>query len=434
MPGRFPRLAGGCVLAALVVPAAAPAATVTVRDDPGSQYDEVHYVAEPGEANRVLVAYAGDARSVTVSDPGALVRAVAPCVAVDAHTARCTKRPQATVEWLQSTRVELGDGGDELRTTRPGPAPIGGVIASGGAGDDRLDGGAGSDVLDGGGGVDTLLGGAGFDTLADGDADGAADGDVLDGGADLDTVSYAHRRRSVRVTLGDATPDGAPGEQDAVRGIENAVGGRGADRLTGDPTPNELRGGAGDDTLTGRGAGALAKGEPPGDRLFGGAGDDTLRGGDGSDVLSGEHGTDLVTCGRGIDLVHEPKRGEWLQRGCETIRYAFGPANEDSLLFSPHPFAAARFSIGCPHREALDGEPARCDGTLTLREAASARRLIGRGRLVGRLGREARPVRVALTPLGRRLARRRAGVDVTATLAGRGLPTRSWTIPLRTRG
>jgi hypothetical protein len=329
------------------------------------------------------------------------------------------------VEWLQATRVELGDGPDEVRSTRPGPAPIGGVVAFGGPGDDLLDGGAGFDVLDGGGGTDTLLGGAGSDRLADGDADATVNADLLDGGDGTDTVSYATRRAPVRVGLGDMTPDGAPGEGDTVRGIEDAVGGHGADRLTGDGGANELHGGAGNDTLGGGDAG---------DRLFGGPGDDTVRGGDGADVLGGEHGSDRVACGRGIDLVHEPRRGEWLAAACETIRYAFGAANEDSLLFSPHPFAAARFSIGCPHREALDGEPSRCDGTLTLREAASARRLIGRGRLAGTLGREARPVRVALTTLGRRLARRHDGVDVTATVAGRGLPTRCWSITLRVGG
>jgi hypothetical protein len=404
----------------LALPAAAEGATVTVRL--AGQYDEVHYVAGAGEANRVVVAYAGDARTVTITDPGATIAAAAPCVAVDPHTAVCTKRPAADVEWLQSTRVELGDGADEVRTTRPGPAPIGGVIALGGPGDDRLDGGAGADVLDGGGGTDVLLGGDEFDVLSDGDADGAAGPDRLDGGAGRDTVSYAQRSAAVHVDLADAGPDGAPGEGDTVRGVESATGGAGADRLVGDAGRNELAGGAGDDTLVGA---------DEDDVLFGGAGADTLRGGSGADILGGERGTDLVSCGRGIDLVHEPKRGEWLETGCETIRYAFGVAREDSLLFSPHPYAPTRFSIGCPQREALDGEPSRCDGTLTLREAGSARRLIGRGRLVGRFGREAPPVRVALTALGRRLAGRRAGVDVTATIAGRGLPTRSWSITLR---
>jgi RTX calcium-binding nonapeptide repeat (4 copies) len=441
----------------LTLAAAADAATVTVR--PAGQYDEVHYGAAPGETNRVLVAYAGDARSVTITDSGAPITAMAPCVAVDAHTARCTKRPEATVEWLQSTRVELGDGADEVHTTRPGPASIGGVIALGGPGDDLLDGGAGSDTLDGGGGTDVLLGGEENDALTDGDADTTANADVLDGGAGADTVSYARRSAPVRVTLGDALPDGAPGEGDTVRGVEGATGGTGNDRLIGDAGANRLLGGAGDDTLVGdpaAGTPAAAAGRnttartaadprattarasaAAGDTLRGGAGDDTVRGGAGDDDLRGDRGTDLITCGRGIDLVHEPKRGERLERACEAIRYAFDVAREDSLLFSPHPYATspatARFSIGCPERERLDGEPSRCTGTLTLREASSARRLIGRGILAGRFGRDAPPVRVALTALGRRLAQRHAGVDVTATIAGRGLQTRSWTFPLRVR-
>jgi Ca2+-binding RTX toxin-like protein len=330
--------------------------------------------------------------------------------------------------------VELGDGDDEVGTTRPGPAPIGGVIAFGGSGDDRLDGGAGSDVLDGGGGTDVLLGGDGFDALSDGDTDAGANADTLDGGAQLDTVSYARRAGPVRVQLGDALSDGAPGEGDVIRAVEGATGGAGADRLVGDGGINELAGGPGEDVLIGLG------GEDEdgfGDRLRGGAGDDTLQGGDGPDDLRGERGTDLASCGRGADIVHEPKRGEWLERGCDAIRYSFGVAGEDSLLFRPHPRAttrtSARFAIGCPNRELLDGEASRCRGTLTLREASSGRRLIGRGVLAGRLGHAAAPVRVPLTPLGRRLARRAGGVDVTATIGGRGLPTRSWTFPLRAR-
>jgi hypothetical protein len=419
-------LAATLLLAAL--PATASAATVTVTGD------EVRYAAAPGEANRVLVAYAGDARSVTITDPGAVITPYGPCVALDARTARCTRRPEAEVEWLQSTRVELGDGDDEVQTTRPGPAPIGGVIAFGGPGDDRLDGGAGSDMLDGGGGTDVLLGGDGFDTLADGDTDAGANADTLDGGAQRDTVSYAQRTGPVRVQLGDALADGAPGEGDVIRAVEGATGGAGDDRLVGDRGLNELTGGPGDDALIGLGG---EDDDGFGDRLRGGAGDDTLRGGDGPDDLRGERGTDLVTCGRGPDIVDEPKRGEWLERGCDAIRYSFGVAGEDSLLFRPHPRAttrtSARFAVGCPNRELLDGEESRCRGTLTLREASSGRRLIGRGVLAGRLGHAAPPVRVTLTPLGRRLARRGVGVDVTATIAGRGIPTRSWTFALRTR-
>jgi Ca2+-binding RTX toxin-like protein len=98
--------------------------------------------------------------------------------------------------------VLLGDNGDRVSTTRRGPAPIGGVKADGGPGDDILDGGAGSDHLDGGGGNDELYGGDSCDVLLDGDRDGAlADAgpgrDILDGGDDIDEISYRLRDRDL---------------------------------------------------------------------------------------------------------------------------------------------------------------------------------------------------------------------------------------------
>jgi hypothetical protein len=61
--------------------------------------------------------------------------------------------------------------------------------------------------------------------------------------------------------------------------IERAVGGRGADLITGNAVANQLTGGDGDDTLLG-GAGD--------DKLLGGGGADHLLGGAGKDVLQGE--------------------------------------------------------------------------------------------------------------------------------------------------
>jgi len=120
------------VAAALLLPAAASAATVTVEPSPDQNADEVHYIAASGERNDLLVAYAGDARSVTVTDPGATIAPSGSWSAVDAHTAICVRRPETFSEYLQATRAELGDGDDRLATTRPGPVPIGGVIAFGG--------------------------------------------------------------------------------------------------------------------------------------------------------------------------------------------------------------------------------------------------------------------------------------------------------------
>ena len=66
--------------------------------------------------------------------------------------------------------------------------------------------------------------------------------------------------------------------------IEQAIGGAGNDRLTGNKVANLLVGGGGGDTLLGLGAN---------DTLAGGAGKDTLNGGDGRDSLSGGAGADL---------------------------------------------------------------------------------------------------------------------------------------------
>jgi Ca2+-binding RTX toxin-like protein len=67
--------------------------------------------------------------------------------------------------------------------------------------------------------------------------------------------------------------------------IENALGGAGADQVTGNGADNKLDGGAGDDTLDGAGGN---------DTLLGGAGNDILRGGAGNDKLDGGDGLDTA--------------------------------------------------------------------------------------------------------------------------------------------
>ncbi|MEZ5776192.1 MAG: M10 family metallopeptidase [Hyphomicrobiaceae bacterium] len=71
--------------------------------------------------------------------------------------------------------------------------------------------------------------------------------------------------------------------------IENAFGGAGDDRLSGNEARNLLKGNAGDDRLVGRGGD---------DTLKGGAGDDVLVGGKGADTLLGGRGADVFVVGR----------------------------------------------------------------------------------------------------------------------------------------
>ena len=97
----------------------------------------------------------------------------------------------------------------------------------------------------------------------------------VDESKDSDTLSYASLDVALNIVAGSAN----------YPNIENAIGGSGNDRLTGDGNPNRLEGGAGRDSLTG-----LAGN----DTLIGGAGADIILGGDGFDLLNGGPGLDLL--------------------------------------------------------------------------------------------------------------------------------------------
>ncbi|MEH7828351.1 calcium-binding protein [Gemmobacter denitrificans] len=133
----------------------------------------------------------------------------------------------------------------------------------GGSGNDRLEGRSGNDSLSGGAGSDTLIGGLGDDTLNGGS--GLKDWVWYDG---LPAVSITLGTKAVQTTGGAG--------RDIITGIENARGGDGNDRLSGNKRANILQGGAGDDTLAGQ------------------RGNDTLRGGQGNDRLAGGTGYDVA--------------------------------------------------------------------------------------------------------------------------------------------
>jgi Ca2+-binding RTX toxin-like protein len=125
----------------------------------------------------------------------------------------------------------------------------------GAAGDDLLMGDQGDDVLFGGAGNDYLLGGGGgSDRLFGGDGDDRLDGDfgpnvLLDGGAGSDTALYHLTSFAIAIDLAAGTITGGV----VLVGIENAVGGYGDDRITGDAGGNVLDGWIGRDVLTGGG-------------------------------------------------------------------------------------------------------------------------------------------------------------------------------------
>jgi Ca2+-binding RTX toxin-like protein len=421
-------LAAGVALALL--PTAADASTVTVRDIPGGSGEEVYYLAGAGETNVLEVAYAGNAGSVTVTDPGATITAGAGCTSLDEHSARCTP---LSATYLQDSRADLGDRDDKVTTTRPGPAVIGGVVADGGPGDDTLDGGAGSDELNGGGGTDTLLGGGGHDVITDGDTDDAANADVMDGGegAWADEISYAGRTRDVTVDL-TATTAGAEGENDQVKSFAHATGGDGDDRLLGDDDENDLVGNGGDDVIKARGS----DDGDFGDLVLGGAGDDRLYGGDDDDSISPGPGTDRLSCGSGNDRISGAERDEILSRHCERLSYSFGEENLDGMSWRPVPKAVSarvvRQELECPSLEETDGTSVACSGTIRYRQIGGGQRLLGRGSFSAETEKGHFRVKMRLTRLGRRLSNRTRGVGTNAFVDGKDIPSVAWGFHLYT--
>jgi Ca2+-binding RTX toxin-like protein len=143
----------------------------------------------------------------------------------------------------------------------------------GGAGNDRItgtfvapgtstDGILFSNRLVGGGGNDTITGLSGDDVL-----DGGLGTDQLIGGDGIDTADYAGRTDALIIKLDGIANDGKVGENDLIAAdVENASGGNGNDKITGNGGANVLNGAGGNDSLDG----GLGK-----DVLVGGAGVDT---------------------------------------------------------------------------------------------------------------------------------------------------------------
>ncbi|ADB52272.1 calcium-binding protein [Conexibacter woesei] len=299
----------------------------------------VSVVAAPGERNVVTVTRELGG-IVVVHDDGAPLVSAGDCSQVDSHTVRC---PYPSVGILlgdgddsallaTNAAVDGGPGDDRLRAERE----AGYVSFIGGEGNDvldatdpnasTLDGGPGDDVLSGSGGEDGLIGGAGDDQLS------AARGndfltpgpgaDDVDGGAGRDLFSHADRGTT---PLTFALTDGRTGEDPRAVGIEDVIGGDGADRITGDDRPNLILGSGGNDDLAARGGDDEVDGDGGADTLDGGPGADhvygrraawrgpldsserdgadRLRGGPGRDGLDGGPGADRLTCDGGFDHV-----------------------------------------------------------------------------------------------------------------------------------
>ncbi len=135
--------------------------------------------------------------------------------------------------------------------------------------------------------------------------------------AGTDTISNAGSARSATIDLRDAplTGTSAGGYISRVNGIaggftiahgvtvENAIGGSGADTITGNGAANRLDGGAGNDTLSAGAGNDTLNGGTGNDILAGDAGADTLTGDDGNDTLTGGDGADRFIVNKGADVI-----------------------------------------------------------------------------------------------------------------------------------
>jgi Ca2+-binding RTX toxin-like protein len=181
------------------------------------------------------------------------------------------------VDWLYyatssaAVTIDLGagtaSGGDATGDTFSNIERVYGSVYA-----DSLTGDAGANYLRGSSGNDTLNGGDGNDFLQ-----GDSGKDTLNGGNGSDWAYYASAGAGVTINLGNAALNNGEATGDSYTSIENVVGGRFDDIITGDAGANTLRGFLGDDTLNG------------------GGGDDILRGEAGNDIFVFEVGGDNDT-------------------------------------------------------------------------------------------------------------------------------------------
>ena len=185
---------------------------------------------------------------------------------------------------LGNDTVDGGDGNDTMTYAKyAGSQPVtlrlDGLANDGTMGESDHDvgiesaiAGGGNDVLVGNAGDNRLVGSGGNDVL-----EGGLGSDTLDGRAGIDTMTYAGRTENLAIILDNARNDGADTngnggsstleEGDEDQSIENAIGGSGNDRVTGNARSNTVRGGDGDDVVDGG---------PGGDTVDGGNGTDTM--------------------------------------------------------------------------------------------------------------------------------------------------------------
>lgn len=152
---------------------------------------------------------------------------------------------------------------------------------------EAVDGTNGHDSIRGDSASNWIFGGFGDDLFI-----GSGGSDYYDGGSGKDTVSYEKASAGVALSLTARLGSAGQARYDIYTNIENVIGSRYDDRISGDSGKNILRGFVGDDKVYG------GRGD---DWMDGGAGRDYLYGGDGRDRILGGAGNDYLFGGAGVD-------------------------------------------------------------------------------------------------------------------------------------
>jgi hypothetical protein len=293
--GGTARRVGAALMAAVAVLAGAAGTAQAGTAALGADGASLTFVAERGELNAVNVRSSGGA--IVLRDGGAPVTPGFGCaVGATGNEVRCPLPGGSPCAADCSATIDLGDA-DDSAVVENGIAAT--TTVYGGPGADRLEGRRAAVHLDGGEGADTLLGSDQDDVLV-----GGPGADLLQGrGGGQDLVRYDERPARVIVTLDGRANDGGPGERDDVE-VEDVLGGRGDDTITGDDRANELAGGPGRDTIDGRGGDDAIDATPA--RVTAPAG--------GAGTTADPH--DTVACGDGDDRV-DADGGDAVRPDCE---------------------------------------------------------------------------------------------------------------------
>jgi Ca2+-binding RTX toxin-like protein len=430
---RVRAAAGAIMLAGLLAPAAAPAATVTMGADAGPAANTtIQFRAAPGEGNRVTVRLRK--KTLLLRDDGVdrlefHDRGFGRCDRLGPRTLVCPRAPVIAI---------LRDGDDTFRATPSGHghdharrhpralaedytdtegAVVQTTIVVAGSGDDIVLGSRFDDVISPGPGRDEVSGRGGGDTVY-GDRDGQRD--RLSGGPGIDSVDFRAATRPLTVDLFGGTARGG-GHTDSLGGFERVHGGPKADVLRGTSTGDALYGEEGRDLLLGRDGNDLLVGDSP---ILTGAWPNAIVGGAGGDVIdsrgyatapppSNAQLTSTIACGPGNDRVLG-ESDDRLRRSCEGAIFripnssGYRPDERDlfGVAIKVWPVAqdadSITYEVPCPSltQEANAG----CSGTITLsnppRGGEAPDVLYGSATFDSEPG-ELVPVRVELTPAGR---------------------------------